>query len=108
VKFQKEPETFKSIYKKKDDSSKGYWFLRHEKLFHFRTKKTPLAAPFIKRRVRSAKKKNKSLVFGDLEVAETRELKRKLKAIKKQRSIFDAARKYGKKSLNSKASESTA
>jgi hypothetical protein len=96
------------VYRKSRKEDSKYWFLRHEKLFHMRTKKNPLVPPPESRRAKSAKKKNKFKAFSTLEVDDAKLLKRKFNGYRHQKSIFDAIRKYGKNSTKSKMSESTA
>jgi hypothetical protein len=107
LRFSKEPANFKLLYKNSYRDSRRYWFLRHEKLFHLRTKKDPLTIPFNTRRFKSLKKVKLQELEG-VEIEEVKMYKNKLKVYNKQKSIFDAIRKYGKKTLASKISESTA
>lgn len=93
---------------KKNKHDNGYWFLPHEKLFHIRTKKYSLVKEENKKRARSARKKNKYQDTSLLSAIEAYTLKKKLKCYRKQKSIFEAVRKYGKMTAKSKASESTA
>mmetsp|Transcript_1404 Transcript_1404/g.1542 ORF Transcript_1404/g.1542 Transcript_1404/m.1542 type:complete len:162 (+) Transcript_1404:236-721(+) len=102
-----EKPTFNEIYKRDKYPMNQYWFLKHEKFFHNRMKKFPLIPPVIKKRVKSAKKKNKYRTFSKLDAIKAKHLKRKPQLKKYQRSIFNAIRKYGKATDNSKSSAST-
>lgn len=100
-------EEFKQSYRTKRAQINQYWFLKHEKLFHNRTKKLPLIPLLKKKRVKSAKKKNKYRAFEKLDAIRAKEFRLKHKLKKHQKSIFEAVRKYGKTSGKSKSSAST-
>ena len=108
---QPQEEGLKWIYinEKKETKLDQYWFLRHEKLFHTRMKKFPLIPKVPKKRVKSAKKKNKFKTFAKLDAVSAKDLIRaKRKAKQHAKSIFDAIRKYGKsKGTSTMVSEST-
>lgn len=56
-KVVQDTQNFKEIYIRNRMPQNQYWFLKHEKFFHNRTKKLPLVPILKKKRFRSAKKK---------------------------------------------------
>lgn len=82
--------------------------MKHEKLFHSRTKDHPLVLIKKTKRTKSQKKRNKCKSFKPLDINEYKICERKIKKHRHQKSIFEAIQKYAKKSTKSKVSESTA
>lgn len=86
------------------------WFLRHEKIFHARTRKYPLVAvedPQNHKRARSAKKHNRYQSYNSIEVDKIKLGTKRPRITRKQMSIIDKIGRTSGKTPNSKFSEST-
>jgi len=97
---------YQTVFCRKDAVQRP-WFLKHEKIFHTRTKKFPLVSPQ-QRRIRSARKRNRYQTFNWLEVDKTSLGAKRNLMSRIQHSISEMMRKEPHQANKSKASESTA